>query len=77
MKDQLIIILEAMRRLQAVLADMEPGERDNRAAARRFREILDDPKVIRAIETLDPHSPAIASTSSNFFWESFPCRSKH
>jgi hypothetical protein len=77
MKDQLIIILEAMRRLQAVLADIEPGQRDNKAAVRRLREILDDQKVIRAIERLDPHSPRVVPAGSDYFGKRFPSRSKH
>jgi hypothetical protein len=56
MKDELAVVLEAMRRAQAKIAFyLEPGNRDPERAFKEIAQILDDPELMNAMRSL--HRP--------------------
>ena len=66
MKDQLTIVLEAMRRAQAKIAFyLEPGNRNAEKAFREITQILDDRDVMNAMKSL--YVPTVAPSVSPDF----------
>ena len=63
MKEELIIVLEAMRRAQAKVAFyLEPGNRNAEKAFREITQILDDRDVMNAMKSL--YVPTVAPSVS-------------
>lgn len=63
MNDQLLIVLEAMRRAQAKVAFyLEPGNRNPEKAFREIAQILDDRELMQAMQTL--YGPMVAPSMS-------------
>ena len=63
MKEELILVLEAMRRAQAKVAFyLEPGNRNADKAFREITQILDDRDVMNAMKSL--YAPTVAPSVS-------------
>jgi hypothetical protein len=63
MRDDLTIVLEAMRRAQAKVAFyLEPGNRNAEKAFREIAQVLDDREVMRAMQALHgtAHAPSVS-----------------
>jgi hypothetical protein len=66
MKDQLTIVLEAMRRAQAKIAFyLEPGNRNAEKAFNEIAQILDDRELMNAMKSL--YAPTQAPSVSPDF----------
>jgi hypothetical protein len=62
MNDELSIVLEAMRRVQAKVAFyLEPGNRNAEKAFKEIAQILDDREVMHAMQSLygGPQAPSV------------------
>jgi len=70
MKDELAVVLEAMRRAQAKVAFyLEPGNRDPERAFKEMAQILDDPELMNAMRSLyRPRSRRASRRSSMWTW---------
>jgi hypothetical protein len=63
MNDEFLIVLEAMRRVQAKAAFyLEPGNRNAEKAFQEIARILDDPELMTAMQSLhgSTHAPSVS-----------------
>ena len=63
MKDEMAVVLEAMRRAQAKIAFyLEPGNRDPERAFKEIAQILDDRELMSAMQSLyrPTQSPSVS-----------------
>ena len=69
MNDEFLIVLEAMRRVQAKAAFyLEPGNRNAEKAFKEIAQILDDRELMNAMQSLYASTPA-PSVSPDFMPE--------